>query len=409
MRAISSGALGALALLLHLGLAPDERQPKQPAEPGAPSASTVDQVVRDMCGKRIAFLGEAPMHGFGKTLEFKVELARRLVTECHYNAFFVESGAYDFVNIQRKRKAGQAVTQPMIAAAIGGLWAVREVEPLIPFLWEKAQSGALVLGGLDDQLGRGSYALQQMPADLVEYLEGEDKARCLAVFQRHTLWQYTEAAPYGPKDKALILDCLDKIEPRLSPPRDRATHENDAVMIANLRRCFARDFPKEGPPGTDRNAQGINDRDRSMSMNFRWWMSRLPARSKVIVWTATVHAAKSLKGVPKLEKMVSLGSYVQSEFKNDAFVLGISAYSGSYALGRQPVRQLPAAPADSIEGLAFAKGDSDTRYFNASQLRKFGAIPARPLSPDFRTASWGDVLDGLLVLREEHPPQLIAQ
>jgi len=35
-------------------------------------------VVRDLCGKSVAMLGESPLHGFGKTLEFKVELVRRL-------------------------------------------------------------------------------------------------------------------------------------------------------------------------------------------------------------------------------------------------------------------------------------------------------------------------------------------
>ncbi len=50
------------------------------------SAAETDRVVRDLCGKNVAMLGESPLHGFGKTLEFKVELVRRLVDECHFNA-----------------------------------------------------------------------------------------------------------------------------------------------------------------------------------------------------------------------------------------------------------------------------------------------------------------------------------
>src|ERR1700722_1542346 len=94
-------------------------------------AAETDQVVRDLCGKSVAMLGESPLHGFGKTLEFKVELVRRLVDECHFNGFFIESGTYDFLNIQRRLKSGQEVTESMLAAAIGGLWATREVQPLI--------------------------------------------------------------------------------------------------------------------------------------------------------------------------------------------------------------------------------------------------------------------------------------
>src|SRR5580704_16556515 len=97
-------------------------------------AAQTDQVVRDLCGKSVAMLGESPLHGFGKTLEFKVELVRRLVDECHYNAFFIESGIYDFLNIQKRLHSGQEVTEPMISAAIGGLWATHELQPMILFL-----------------------------------------------------------------------------------------------------------------------------------------------------------------------------------------------------------------------------------------------------------------------------------
>lgn len=378
--------------------------PNQRADTRAPASSITDVVVHELCGKQVALLGEAPMHGFGKTLEFKVEVARRLVDECHYTAFLIESGAYDFLNIQRALKSGQTITQPMIAAAIGGLWANREVEPLLPFLLEKARSGALVLGGLDDQLGRGTYAQRQMPADLVEYLRSEDKAQCLAILQKHTQWQYSNEEPYGPKDKALILGCIGRIQAKLSAPADGAVAAYDAAMIENLKRMFARDFNDDGPPGLDRDAQMFNERDRSMYMNFQWFTSRLPAHSKVIVWTATTHAAKSLSGVPGQEKFVSLGSYIRREFKDDAFVLGFSAFSGTYAMARQPERPLPAAPANSLEGQAFANADSDTRYLDPNQIRGRRSVPARPLGPSFKIANWADVLDGLVVFREERPP-----
>src|SRR5690242_13705060 len=77
------------------------------------SSSDADLIVHDVCGKSIAMLGESPTHGFGRTLEFKVALIRRLVDECHYNAFFIESGIYDFLNIEKKLKSGQDVTEPM--------------------------------------------------------------------------------------------------------------------------------------------------------------------------------------------------------------------------------------------------------------------------------------------------------
>jgi len=88
----------------------------QSAGPAAEIKDT-DLVVHALCGKSVALLGESPVHGFGKTLEFKVELVRRLIDECHYNAFFIESGTYDFLKIQIRLKSGQEVMEQMIAAA----------------------------------------------------------------------------------------------------------------------------------------------------------------------------------------------------------------------------------------------------------------------------------------------------
>jgi erythromycin esterase-like protein len=374
----------------------------------ASSTSDADHVVQDLCGKSVAMLGESPLHGFGKTLEFKAALVRRLVEECHYNAFFIESGAYDFLNIQKRLKSGRDVTEPMIAAAIGGLWATREVQPLIPFLLEKAKTGSVTLGGLDDQLARGTYAQHEMPADLVAYLQGDEKTLCLATLQRHTLWQYTEHSPYSPKDRALILGCLESIETILTraPSSAAPFREYDVAMIDSLKRWFARDF-RDARNGVDGNILDFNDRDRSMYLNFEWLLVRLPAHSKVIVWAANTHVAKDLNGVSGENGVVPFGSYVGREFKSHAFALGFSAYSGSYARTGQPVRQLSIAPSDSLETQAFAGRDSATSYLSLKELRKFGSIPGRPLGSSFKTARWGEVLDGVVTFREERAPDFV--
>jgi len=376
----------------------------QSASPVAEIKDT-DPVVHALCGKSVALLGESPVHGFGKTLEFKVELVRRLIDECHYNAFFIESGIYDFLNIQKRLNSGQEVTEPMISAAIGGLWATHEVQPVIPFLLDRAKSGRVILGGLDDQLQRETYAQREMASDLVEYLEGDEKARCLATLQRHALWQYTNDSPYGPKDKALILGCLDSIEKR--PSSAAPLREYYTEMVESLKRRLAWDFRQVVPKGVDESILDRSDRDHWMYVNFQWLLSRLPAHSKVIVWAANVHVAKELSGVPGEEGLVPFGFYVRREFKSRAFALGFSAYSGSYAMTGQPVRQLSVAPDDSLEAQALAGRDSDTIYISLKQLRKFGSVGARPLGTSFKTAQWDDVLDGLVVFHEERAPQYL--
>jgi len=256
--------------------------------------------------------------------------------------------------------------------------------------------GAAVAAELHDQLGRGTWAQRDLPADLTEHLTDEAKSRCLAILQRHTLWQYGSDSPYGPKDKALILGCLDRVD----------ASEYDAAMVDSLKRLFARDFRADVPAGADTRLLDGNDRDRSMYLNFQWLMARLPARSKVIVWAATTHVAKELSGVSGAEGMVSFGSYVRREFGDRAFTLGFSAYSGSYAMTGQPVRQLSAAPENSLDGRTSADG---VDYVSLGELRKMGPIPARALGAGFKTARWDEVVDGMVVFREERAPEFVRR
>jgi erythromycin esterase-like protein len=376
----------------------------------AKEITDISPVVHALCGKRVALLGEPPMHGFGKTLKFKVELVRRLVEECHYDALFVESGTYDYINIAKTLKSGEDVTESMISAAIGGLWANKEVQSLIPFLREKVKSGSLMLGGLDDQIGRGTYAQREMSSDLVQYLEGDEKSRCFAILKRHMLWQYTGDAPYSPSDKAKIVGCLDEIESRISKPAGsrKPWAEVDMAMIASLKRNLARNFVEDDFTKSDQEVRWMNDRDRSMYLNFQWLLSRLPRNSKVMVWAATVHVAKELSGVDGFEGRVPLGSYIRRDFGNRAFSLGFSAYSGSYAMVHQPVRHLDTAPGTSLEGQVLAHGNLDAAYVSRQQLSRYGPVTARPLGTSFKTAHWDKVFDGLVFFREERAPGYLA-
>jgi len=150
-----------------------------------------------------------------------------------------------------------------------------------------------------------------------------------------------------------------------------------------------------------------NARDRSMYQNFEWLRARLPPASKIIVWTATNHAAKDLRGVPG-NAAISMGSFIRVALGERAFALGFSEYSGRYAFARQAAKALDNAPAESLEGRAFARNDLVVRYFSTRDLRALGPIAARPLGVTFKTAKWDDVLDGLVVFREEHPPTVLA-
>ena len=275
----------------------------------------------------------------------------------------------------------------------------------MPYLLSKMRGGQLTVSGIDDQVSRGSWAQLQMPADLVQHLAGGEKARCLGILDRHMRYQYRDDAPYGPKDKALIVGCLDEIETDIgrAPAAEVPSRETQLAMIASLKRSFARDFTEDAP-GVDSSTRLLNARDESMYQNCRWLASRLPAGSKVIIWTATTHAAKDPRRVAGFEGRVPLGKRLQDDHGTRSFTLFISAASGSYALTRQPVQQLSPAPDGSLEQRAFA-GAGDARYYGKNELHELGAIAGRALGTSFKTAPWDELCDGLVVFREERPPE----
>ena len=405
---ISPGVRFALAFFLTLYGAAMSRADGQSLK-SAEMVFNTDPAVHALCGETVALLGESPTHGFGNSLEYKVQVARRLINECHYSALFVESGLYDYVHIERSLRSGQGVSDSMISAAIGGLWANREVQDFVPFLTRKVKTGSLTLGGLDDQIGRGSYASREMASDLVQPLQGDEQSRCLAVLKRHLLWQYTEDAPYSSLDKEKIVGCLNEIQTALSSARRSTTTESDTgAMVASLKRNLDRDFTENDFTKKDQQLKWINDRERSMYLNFIWLRRQLPSDSKVIVWAATVHTAKDLSRVPGMEGRVSLGSYIHSELKKAVFSFGISAYSGTFAFTNQPVRKLSDASPSSLEAQAIVRSGDDIVYLSRKQLRSFNAVPARLLGTDFITAEWSEVFDGVLVFREERLPTWIT-
>lgn len=363
------------------------------------------QVVHALCGEHVVLLGENPIHGFADTLDFKVQLVHQLVDECHFDALFIESGIYDFIELQRIRSSGQNVTDSMVSAAIGGLWANKETQALVPFLTEKVKGGSLTLGGLDDQLGAGTWASHEMSFDLVRPLQAGEKSRCTSIFQRYLLWQYTDDSPYGPADKKMIVGCLDEIQVQLASAKEKTkSAEESRVMVESLQRYFARNFTEDDFTKKDQALKWMNDRDRSMYMNYKWLQDRLPANSKIIVWAATVHTAKDLSGVPGFEGRVPLGSYIHREEKAKAFSLGFTAYSGEYSFIKQPVTQLSDAPPSSLEAQVFAHSELNTIYLSLEQLRQYNLVEARALGPDFKTGRWDEIVDGLVLFRQERAP-----
>jgi erythromycin esterase-like protein len=374
------------------------------SHPTATAATGLDRVVRDVCNKRVVLLGEDANHAGGGTLAAKTVLVSRLIDECGFSAVVFEASLAEFVDLNRAFAAGKA-SPAYVADAIGGLWSVAgESDPLISALFERALRKHVVLAGLDGQIGATNlYAQTGLAGELAGYLADPRRSACQAELQRFARWQYDEASPFDDATRVRLRGCLTEIKAAVSG-RGRTTPADEAAAMANAWQSAI----EASDPALSRGAR-FNARDRAMHQALQWHVARLPRGSKIIVWCATIHAAKSLRGVPGYAEFVPLGSYVNRDFGDAAAAIGISALGGSYGRGKAPASELVPVPAASLEARAFTGDDSsDVGYLGRADLAQYGPGTAHPLNYSTPMAApWHEVIDGLLVLRKEHPLRIV--
>ena len=341
------------------------------------------------------------MHGGAATLEARVAIARRLITECGFRTVFLETGMYDFLDLHHKRAAGQPTTLDQVRSAVGLMMmgTARESEAWLSYLATATSAGSIELFGVQDQIhSTASYARGELSAALARYLPTASRSRCQDELERHMNWRYDDANPFSTEVRARLVGCVTEVEAALA--RATTTGErDDAAMAASLHRLFDRAFAEDA-------AAVSNSNDRSLYLNLQAQLATHPS-AKAIVFCATVHGAKQLPGDGTV--VVPFGAHLHHAYGDRMATIAFSAYAGHYAMYRRPISELPPAAADSIEGLAFASASPGTalRYFDRAELTALGSRTARPLSYQPTDAVWASVVDGMVVQREERAPSFV--
>jgi erythromycin esterase-like protein len=405
-------------LSLVSAVADAQRPASATGSPGArPATDALEEqaaarVADAVCGKRVVLLGELPDHGHARGFGVKARVVERLVARCGFDAVLFEAGSYDFFGLERavdaaRRAPGGAAAVSgaridsldlALARAIGGFWWTRELAGWRRWLVNQAVARRVALGGIDDQpIGAtATYTLATLPGLVAAAVPPARAAECREAVARHVGWRYTAAARYDSTERARLADCT-----RLAADRAPAARRTpDAVMLDHLAGYFARE--RGGTP----------DRDLAMARNIAWWAERLPRDAKIVVWTATTHAARAPGasaarplGVP------FMGERLSERWGDRLAVIGFTALGGQWARPRQPGQPLPPLPPDALEARALAAGvagaaSRDTAgwaYLDRAALRALGPVPSR-LFGQVATADWSAAFDGVLVIRDEAAP-----
>jgi erythromycin esterase-like protein len=361
----------------------------------APDQAALAAATRAICPRQVAVLGEAE-HGDARTETFKIALIEQLVAKCGFSAVLFEASFYEFVQLDRVRRRGQPVTPDQIATAVGGLWRYdREFQPLLPYLASQANAGKLRLGGFDfQQGGRGQdFSNFGVVAELAEPLRAQSQERCRTTF-RDLLFKGS-----SPERRSAAASCLAAIA-ALPPSDDVDVRRERQEMLANLSAYAAAD--------TSNASNYIATRDREMDANFRRWMARWGASTKVIVWTATSHAACAPHQHKDFAGVKPFGAYLAQRYGPRMYALGFTAQGGS-TRGFPKPRTIALPQAGSLEALVGPIATDGALFLDRAALAAAGSRPAGFFSHLPLAAKWAELLDGAVIFPSEQPATDIRQ
>jgi erythromycin esterase-like protein len=346
--------------------------------------SIVDAVVNAVCQKQIVLLGELPTHGEAHTFEAKSKIADRLIAQCGFTAVLFEAPIYDFIGLERAADTRTA-TPALLDSAIGRFWWTRELAPWRRALFEAATRQRVAVGGLDDQVSITSHYAKDVLPRLVAAASSEGTAtECRQTVSRNVGWTYDASNPFDEREQLRLQQCARNAADGAAA--HRSLDAGDRVMLDSFARY------------ADRQRLGVaSGRDESMYRNLVWYLERLPSNSRVVIWTATVHAARqrgSLSEVP-------LGARVVERWGDRAGAVGFTAYAGYTSRAGRPASPISEAPPGSLE--ATATSESAWALLDSGKLRAIGRVSSRLLGT-FVSETWSDYFDAVVVIRQEVAP-----
>jgi erythromycin esterase-like protein len=344
------------------------------------------RIAEAFCDRRIVLLGELPSHGEARGFDAKARIVELLVDECGFDAVLFEAPIYDFLGLHEAMSEGQAVPA-QLDRAIGGVWLTRELSDWRDWLFEQAAEGRLTLGGLDDQVSASSdYARATLPDLVTLSVLEQDAPECRLAVARNLNWRYDAEQQFDEEERLRLQRCARAAADRAAGEHGRDVEPTEQVMLENLASLYDRQANPGGP-----------DRDEVMYRNLRWHGDRMP-ESRLVIWTATVHAARSQGD----RETWPLGTWLSEEWGDRLASVGFTAFTGQSSMAGGPIQQLSEAPEGSLEALVTSV-DSTRVYLSAATLGEIGVVPSR-LFGMFTSADWSVFFDGVLVIREEMAP-----
>ena len=342
------------------------------------------------CGKQVVVLGELPSHGEAEAFGVKAAIVDELVSRCGFRMVLFEAPAYEFVGLEQGIATGTA-TSVQLDRAMGRFWWTTELAPWKEWLFRKAAAREVLLGGLDDQVSVTSdFARAALPHLVRGHVPAASSAACAQAVERYLNWRYDSSAPFDHAERVRLSGCAsDAADSSARAAARDGQSSRERFLLDNLAGYFARQAD---------SSSGV-PRDEAMFRNYRWHVERGESRTKVIIWTATVHAARR-----EVEPVGyrPLGAWLHDQLADELAVIGFSAFTGQSSMAGTAPKTITEAPPASLEARVTSP-NAPAALVGAAELRRIGPVLTRMFGR-FAVADLSPLFDVVIVIRTESAP-----
>lgn len=364
--------------------------------------------------KDIIILGEST-HGDGKTLEIKSKLVKFLVEKKGFNTIAFEGRGFldmEFLNTQTK---------------IDTL--ARNFKKTALFDWYGKNRIQILNDVINDNdlkfIGVESYSmfLNRDPDRLIDYLmkfvainyinnniiENLDKIKAT-----HRKINFSIIEGVSKSDIDNYVKTLKDVENLIQ--NDSCPNEEKLILKQSLQNLinYSKLFWHLQVLGNDNNIDLWNNlRDEQMFLNIKWHKNKYPD-SKIIVWTANFHGAKSIKEIQYKEdnpnlylKYTLLGEHLKNTYKEKLYSVAFTSSRGKSALTNENAKNI-IAPKGTLE-FKLDKMSLDFGFIDFSKIKKNNSrllnksFKSIILGHDNKSGKWLKVYDGIFYIKENEP------
>jgi erythromycin esterase-like protein len=356
------------------------------------TAVDLDALINDIGDRPIVLLGEAS-HGTHEYYTWRTAISKRLIQEKGFHFIAVEGDWPDCYRINRfvkgYKNAGDDIGDILktFDRWPTWMWANWEIAALAE--WLRDHNAPLRPEEKVGFYGLDVYSLWDSMNAMMEYLQKEDKEAAKAVLHAINCFEpFQEDEQAYARHSLREYNCSDEVVAMLKAIRRRAQFldsdreaafnaEQNALIAVNAENYY------RNMVGFDNETWNIRDRHMMETLErlLRFHGESATAAhgesataARGIVWAHNTHVGDARATDMYAQRMINIGQLAREKYGEDnVYLAGFSGYQGTVIAGEawgMPMRvmQVPAARADSIEGILHRQSTSN-RYMLFSEER----------------------------------------